>query len=179
MFCGGSEASQVDHFEPKDTYPHSAMLWENFIWICGLCNQNKGTRFPKNDEGDNLLINPIDEDVWDYYTLDKFGYLLPNWDLAIDDYDVRARQTEQIIKINRQAAQEARYARYQQLERAYLDLLSLYQDGRVTPQELFDRVNFDLGFPLHPEVPQFFLKGKGKNDEPFATVLELIRDAGL
>ena len=45
MFCGGSEASQVDHFKPKADFPLEAMKWENFVWICGFCNQNKGINF--------------------------------------------------------------------------------------------------------------------------------------
>src|SRR5258707_3521929 len=46
MFCSGSESSQVEHFRPKAIYPLEAMAWENFFWICGICNQSKGDQFP-------------------------------------------------------------------------------------------------------------------------------------
>jgi uncharacterized protein (TIGR02646 family) len=179
MFCGGSEASQVDHFKPKANYPRDAMVWENFVWICGFCNQHKGNDFPLDATGATILLNPLDDDVWTYFRLDKFGYLSPRWDAALDDFDPRAKKTEDTIKFNRQAAQEARYARFKQLEQSCNDWLALHTANAITAHEIFARVKTELMFPLHQEVPQYYFKGDGKVEAPFSSVRTLIDTTGL
>jgi hypothetical protein len=52
-----SQASDVDHFFPKEKYPFLSVHPENLIPICSTCNTNaKGTKDPINDHNtENLL----------------------------------------------------------------------------------------------------------------------------
>ncbi|NKI68071.1 hypothetical protein GN109_01455 [Collimonas pratensis] len=174
MFCGSSEASQVDHFMPKAVYPAQTMVWENFIWICGLCNQHKGNEFPCDAQGNSLLINPIDDDVWLFFTIDKLGFILPVWNMAADDIDIRAHTTETLYKFNRQAVQESRQKRIQSLCDHIADCVLLHSHGHLTVQQKQERIDKWLLEPFHPEVAQYFFRGPGRTEEPFATYLNLI-----
>ncbi|MFZ6708997.1 HNH endonuclease [Undibacterium sp. TC9W] len=162
MFCGSSEASQVDHFKPKADFPHLAMEWENYIWICGVCNLNKGDNFPIGSGGTQLLINPIDEDVWQYFSIDDTGYIMCNWDVANDDFDARAKTSEDIYKFNRQAIQEARQKQINSLKEQVLDCITLEKYGHITKIQLKEKLQRWIEFPFHPEVSQYYLKGAGK-----------------
>jgi len=62
MYCEDSEGTDIEHFWPKDTYPEKAFLWENYLLACSTCNSNfKRTQFPLQD-GQPLLINPVEEE---------------------------------------------------------------------------------------------------------------------
>lgn len=173
LYCGSSEASQVDHFKPKANFPEAAMTWENFIWICGVCNQNKGNQYPSDSALNPLLINPIDEDIWQSFSLDRFGFMLPRWDIGLNDLNVKAKVTEATIKLNRQAVQEARNLRIRQLETCVHDCILLSGYGHLSAIEKDQRMRAWIDFPFHPEVPQYFLQKEGMCEEPFATFLNL------
>jgi 5-methylcytosine-specific restriction endonuclease McrA len=174
MFCGSSEASQVDHFKPKADFPHIAMSWENFIWICGVCNQHKGNTFPFDFHVGQLLINPLDEDIWLFYTIDKYGYILAKWNVVENDIDLRAKTTEDIYKFNRQAIQESRQKQIMSLEEHVNDSILLDKFGHLSMQEKRKRLTDWLAHSFHPEVAQYFFLGPGKTEEPFATFLNLL-----
>lgn len=76
------------------------MTWENFLWVCGVCNRAQGDEFP--DDTDGRLINPLDERAWDFFFLDDFGNLTPLWCEAEQRLDRRAVATRDILKLNRQ-----------------------------------------------------------------------------
>ncbi|MFZ6755997.1 HNH endonuclease [Undibacterium sp. Ji50W] len=174
MFCGSSEASQVDHFKPKATFPHLAMAWENYIWICSVCNQSKLDNFPLSSDGSSLLINPIDEDIWQFFSLDELGYILSKWDVAIDDVNVRSKTCETFYKFNRQAVQEARQKRICSLKEQVSDSILLEKFGYLSQTELHKRLQSWIEHPFHPEVPQYYLLGAGNVEEPFSTFLGLV-----
>lgn len=174
MFCGGSESSQVDHFLPKAKFPYFAMCWENFIWICGVCNQHKGDKFPCDYDLGNLLINPLDEDIWKYFTLDRLGFMMPKWNIKLDDIDKRAKETEGAVKLNRQIVQETRQFRITHLISEVEDAILLHDMGHLNKVELRERLNNWMIFPLHPEVPQYFFEGPGNVEEPFSAFLVLV-----
>jgi 5-methylcytosine-specific restriction endonuclease McrA len=69
MLCSGNEPSQVEHFRPKAIFPELALTWENLLWVCGICNSAKGDRFPTGP--DQTIINPLEENVWDYFFIDS------------------------------------------------------------------------------------------------------------
>lgn len=50
----------IEHFRPKDTFPLLAVVWENLLLGCSICNgaKFKGTKFPLDTNGEPLLINP-------------------------------------------------------------------------------------------------------------------------
>lgn len=62
MYCNASEAADIDHFRPLSLYPGHAFVWENYLLACSICNSHrKGDRFPLDEDGQTLLINP----TWD------------------------------------------------------------------------------------------------------------------
>lgn len=70
MYCEDSEATDIEHFYPKSTYPLNAFSWGNYLLACANCNSNyKRSQFPLDSEGGPLLINPMDEDPMEHLDL--------------------------------------------------------------------------------------------------------------
>ena len=66
----------IEHFFPKSLDPDLTFVWKNLLLACSICNNaaHKGTKFPLDDQGNPLLIDPTDgitdpnrhlEFVWD------------------------------------------------------------------------------------------------------------------
>ena len=106
MFCSGSESSNVEHFHPKAIFPELALLWENLLWICWRCNHLKRDDFPL--AVDDKLINPLEENVWDFFRIDEMGSLAPISLPPLYRYHPRAVSTMKVIKLDRSAVQECR-----------------------------------------------------------------------
>jgi uncharacterized protein (TIGR02646 family) len=171
MFCSGSECSQVEHFRPKAIFPLEAMIWENLFWICGICNNNKGERFPPETEPGERLINPTTENAWEYFFVDEFGNLTERWRPDLDTVDPRAAITIRIFALDRDALQQTRQARLADLKQRAQDALSLFADGRIDAHNLRERIDAWLGQPFQPDVTDYFLRGPGRQEEPFAELL--------
>ncbi|MGI8281708.1 HNH endonuclease [Bacillus mycoides] len=59
---------EVEHFLPKDIYPHHVVAWENLLPSCKRCNVKKGVHDP-NEES---IINPVKEDPKEHLTMSNF-----------------------------------------------------------------------------------------------------------
>lgn len=173
MFCSGSEASQVEHFRPKAVFPLDAMKWENFLWACGICNQSKSDRFPPETEPGEPIINPLEEDVWSFFFIDEFGNLTARWRPDLDDVDPRASKTIEILALDRDALQESRQLRLDDLKKRVRDSLDLFRHGHVGQKELRTRCEEWRRQPFQPDVASYFLDGPGRSDEPFVDFCEL------
>ena len=63
MYCGDSQGSSIDHFEPLARDPLKAFAWVNHLLACTYCNSNhKRDRFPVDEDGHCLLVDPTRED---------------------------------------------------------------------------------------------------------------------
>jgi uncharacterized protein (TIGR02646 family) len=174
MLCSGSEAAQVEHFRPKTIFPELAMTWENFLWCCGVCNQAKGNRFPPDTEFSGKFINPIDENVWEFFFLDEFGNLTPRWRKERDDYDPRAFSTWKLMKLDRQVLQECRQKRRIDLIQRVKDTVALYRRRKLSTKDLKARRAAWLAQPFQPDVADYYLNGPGGKERPFRQFLALI-----
>lgn len=174
MCCSGSESSQIEHFRPKAVFPRLAMTWENFLWACGSCNRFKGDRFPLDTQSGALLINPIEENVWDFFFIDEFGNLTPRWRNDLNDLDPRAESTQKILGLDRQALQETRQSRLLDLKRRVEDSMKLFQRGDLTREQLRERHSEWLKQPFQPDVADYFLNGPGCSESPFKEYFQLI-----
>lgn len=168
MCCSGSESSQIEHYRDKASYPELAMVWENYIWACGICNLAKGKKF------NPLLppLNPLVDKVWDFFFLDEYGNLCSRWDVTSNSLSARAEETIACYGLDRQALQETRLARLQELRRAVNDSLQLMDDGRLQVEDLELRILDWHSSPLQPDVADFFFNGPGALLEPFKQLLE-------
>lgn len=64
-FCSDSRAADIEHFWPKSVYPGQAFRYDNLLLLCPECNRVKGRRFPVDEAGLPLLVNPVSDDPWD------------------------------------------------------------------------------------------------------------------
>lgn len=70
MYCGDSEGTSVDHFEPIARNPLRTFDWFNHLLACSHCNSSqKGAKFPVDGDGRPLLIDPCLEDPFDHLAL--------------------------------------------------------------------------------------------------------------
>jgi hypothetical protein len=70
MYCGESYGTAIDHFEPIARNPVRTFDWLNHLLACTMCNTHKkGSRFPVDDEGRPLLIDPTAEDPFEHLIL--------------------------------------------------------------------------------------------------------------
>jgi 5-methylcytosine-specific restriction endonuclease McrA len=95
MYCGDSEGTSVDHFEPIARNPLRTFDWLNHLLACSFCNSNqKGSRFPVDEAGQPLLIDPSLEDPFDHLALS----------LAVGEYRARTPKgtaTIDVLGLNR------------------------------------------------------------------------------
>jgi uncharacterized protein (TIGR02646 family) len=92
---------QIEHFYPKSLYPKQTFDWQNLLLSCDICNDkgHKGERFPLDDQGQPLLIDPTDG------RSDISEHLRFLWDSVVGSavvygLDVRGRLVEEIFDLN-------------------------------------------------------------------------------
>jgi hypothetical protein len=174
MFCSGSEASDIEHYKPLAVFHGLAMTWKNYLWSCTPCNRNKSNRFPPDTEPGGKIINPIDEDVWDFFFIDKFGFITPIFDTASGLPNPRAVNTRDILDLNRQAVQESRRLRYTDLCDQIEDNLELHRLGQMSKRRLKYRIKKWRHQPFQPDVADYFLNGPGVNENPFRSLFAAV-----
>ena len=174
MFCSGSESSDVEHYRPKAVFPLLAMTWENYLWSCTPCNRVKSNQFPLAVDNSAVLINPLDENVWRYFYIDAFGNLTALWDVQRDDFNVRWKETARIIGLDRQALQESRRSRMDDLKEKVHDTVSLLKSGEITVSAVRGRLSKWRKQPFQPDVADYFLNGPGRGEPPFKSLFDLL-----
>jgi len=103
MYCEDGPGDGVEHRWPKSRYPERTFCWENLLVVCGRCNRHKLARFPLDERGEPLLIDPTAEDPADYLELSpKQGMWVPK------DESRKGQETLRVIKLNRWELVQAR-----------------------------------------------------------------------
>ncbi|MDJ0835054.1 MAG: hypothetical protein QNK37_00975 [Acidobacteriota bacterium] len=113
-YCEDSLADEIEHIKPKDLYPESAFVWENYLYACGPCNVAKSNKFsvfkPDTEEpvlitrarnapvvpplkGEPLFIDPRREDPMEFMRIDVLGtfLMLPKGRKDSEDREERLR----------------------------------------------------------------------------------------
>lgn len=176
MYCSSNEPSQVEHFRPISFFPELAFEYENYLWSCDICNRSyKGERFPPKTEPGAPILNPLDDNVWEYFFIEEtFGRLLPRFDLATNQYLPRAVSTCEVVGIDRETVQIKRSRRYRNLRREATRALEDFQSGRLIASDLREEVDGWRSEPFQADVADYFLNGPGRAKEPFRSVLAAI-----
>ena len=71
MYCGGYTATDIEHFEPRESNALKTFFWPNHLLACGPCNSiYKRDWWECNEEtGEPLLIDPTQDDPFDHLVL--------------------------------------------------------------------------------------------------------------
>lgn len=67
--------ASIDHFLPLSTHPHLAFDSANLLITCQACNMMKGGRFPLDENGNPLLLNPLTDNYSEHIVQNENGYL--------------------------------------------------------------------------------------------------------
>lgn len=123
MYCEDSEATDIEHFYPKATYPARSFRWDNYLLACSNCNSNyKRSQFPVDNMGLPLLINPMDEDPMDHLDLSlTTGKFVPATDKGKESIKVFGLD-RQVLEVGRRDAWSVFCAlvyRYSELTRGH------------------------------------------------------------
>jgi len=174
MLCAANEATDVEHYRPKSVFPERAFQWENLLWGCSACNRFKGSRFPPETEPGAQILNPVEDAVWDYFFIDQFGTLTPVWRPNLNAFDPRAASTRQVLRLDRQTLQERRLQRLRGLRTAAEDTLARLRSKHITTVDVRERIAQWENEPFQADVADYFLRGPGRKEEPFAALLSLV-----
>ena len=171
MYCSSNEPSQIEHYRPKAVFPELAMVYDNYLWTCSICNGSKLDRFPPDTEAGEQILNPIDDSVWEYFTFDHFGNLTPLLSSNGEDFLSRAISTCEVVKIDREFLQKRRRRRYssyvKDLKRSLKDL----DEGSITIENLLSDIQDIRTDDFQADVADYFLNGPGRVNEPFRSAL--------
>lgn len=106
MYCGESLGTDVDHHEPVARNPLRTFDWLNHLLACSHCNSHhKRDRFPLDEHGLPLLVDPTAEDPFDHLTLA----------LSIGEYapvTAKGRATIDVCGLNRPSLARGRQQAY-------------------------------------------------------------------
>ncbi|MEE1745424.1 HNH endonuclease [Streptomyces sp. NPDC006641] len=181
MYCGDSQGTDIDHFEPKSLAPVRTFEWLNHLLACAYCNSNqKRSRFPRAEDGSPLLLDPTLEDPLAHLRLVlplcTYKALTPQGEACIDVFGLNSRgvlvdgrrtaygtakQSVELWRIatdrgqHRKAAEVVRIA----WNRPLADVLAamFYQSGHSAANLLFAGEEETLGLLQDQELREAFL----------------------
>lgn len=107
MYCGDNQGTDIDHHEPVVRAPLRTFDWHNHMLACSYCNSHhKRDRFPVDEHGRPLLIDPSAEDPFDHLLLS----------LSVGEYrplTEKGRQSIEVFGLNRPALARGRQQAFQ------------------------------------------------------------------
>lgn len=179
MYCSSNEPSQVEHFRPVAAFPEHALQYDNYLWSCDICNRtHKGKRFPPHTGPGALILNPLDDNVWDYFFIEEqFGRLVCRVDTATNDPLPRAVSTCDVVGIDRENVQIKRQRRFCNLRRDADRVLTEFQAGALDIADLRNQIAEWRLEPFQADVADYFLNGPGRAKEPFRTLFSAAEPA--
>lgn len=170
MYCGDSQGTDIDHFEPKSLAPLRTFEWLNHLLACSYCNSNqKRNTFPRSaEDGSPLLLDPTLQDPLDHLRLVlplcTYKGLTPQGEACIDVFGLNSRgalvdgrrtaygtakQSVELWSIATDRGQHAKAAEVVRLawNRPLADVLAgmFHQSGHPAADLLFDGEEETLG----------------------------------
>jgi hypothetical protein len=90
MYCGDSQGTSIDHYEPLARNPLRTFDWRNHLLACSTCNSHeKRDRFPLDQSGRPLLLDPTVDDPFDHLLLT----------LSLGEYRALTKRGEATIEV--------------------------------------------------------------------------------
>ena len=146
----------------------------NLLWACTNCNRYKGNQFPPDTKPGARLINPIEENAWDFFLIDRFGNLIPKWKPDVNALDERAVSTRDLLCLNRETLQARRHSRLNDLRQLAIMTLNQLREGNIQAGEVKERLREWRSAPTQPDVADYFLAGPGASEKPFCDLLAVV-----
>jgi 5-methylcytosine-specific restriction endonuclease McrA len=171
MYCSSNEPSQLDHYRTLTIFPELAMTYENYVWSCSICNHNKHNRFPPDTEAGEQILNPIDDNAWEYFILDEFGRLVKRLDPQTEQYFSRAISTCNVVGVDRENIQRRRQRRFKELRKNATRTLEEFKNHQMALSELQTEIAEMRDDHFQADVADYFLNGPGRTEEPFYSLL--------
>jgi len=110
MYCVDSAGGDIEHFWPKTPYPERMYVWENLLLACTICGRKKGSRFPLDEQGEPLLIDPSAEDPWQFLDFDpETGNLNARYLLDVGAFSVKGETTVSVLDLDKREEISAGY----------------------------------------------------------------------
>jgi hypothetical protein len=109
----------------------------------------------------------LDEDVWKFFFIDEFGLLTPRYDFKAGKLNERAVTTCDKLGLNREAIQETRKSRLDDLKSQIAETIQLLGLRELSKSEVHAKIRNWRSQPFQPDVADFFLAGPGKLEAPF------------
>jgi uncharacterized protein (TIGR02646 family) len=142
-YCERDRFRDIEHVRPKRHYPDKAFVWENYVYACVVCNQDKkrdtyavivGGALISFDRtlpftapvpvGVHALLDIRSEDPLDFFTLDfRTGRLIPSVSGLLR---IRAEFTRDLFDLNSDDLTSQRRAAL----RSYADYINQYKKAR-------------------------------------------------
>lgn len=176
MFCSHNESSNVEHYRPKARFPALAMVWENYLWVCNICNLAKSDRFPPDTEPGGRILNPVDDNPWDHLYINEQMMIAPRMDADSDAYDPRGLSTRDILQLNRDVLLRSRRDRFEDLCESVNICLSGHAAGTLSVENIHTKLERLRSHSFQPDVADYFLDGPGRTESPFRELFELLTD---
>lgn len=57
IYCEDSRGDEIEHMRPKDLYPETVFVWDNYVLACGPCNGPKNNLFAVIPAGTSTLVD--------------------------------------------------------------------------------------------------------------------------
>lgn len=103
-YCGSqlglTDLGAVEHFYPKRMYPEKAFDTDNLLLACNICSTSKTDKFPLDEEGSPLLLNPRVDDFSKHIKFEENGQAVPLTE--------RGKTTILLLRLNRPQLVEQR-----------------------------------------------------------------------
>ncbi|MBO9663426.1 hypothetical protein [Dokdonella sp.] len=169
MYCGDSEACDIEHFRPKGKPEWRANVfdWGNFLWICQPCNRLKNSVFPVMDDGWPMMLDPAIDRIWDFFDFSpETGYLVPISEVGTIAY-MRAAATvsEGNSRLSYEVILGERQRAYRNLKRSAQIFFSSEQLEEDV--EGFIQATLDSGYP---ELVEWAYSLRGREIHPFSSL---------
>jgi hypothetical protein len=141
MYCEDSAGHPLEHRWPRSRYPERTLCWENLYFVCGKCNGHKLARFPLDDRGEPLLIDPTAEDPANHLVLSP-----RQGELIVKDGSPKGRMTLDVLKLNRWELVRGRQSVWVGLQALLVRYHDLQAAGRIEPAERCRQAICDMPF---------------------------------
>jgi uncharacterized protein (TIGR02646 family) len=166
-------AGRIEHFRPKSQYVNLTFDWNNFLYSCEVCNnrQNKGSKFPLDCDGTQLLIDPTDEDC------DIYEYLEFYWDketqlASVVGKDGRGKVVQEILDLNRKDLREHRTKELKKL-------LLLFKLAKTGDQDAINLVTQSCKFDEeYTAFALFYILPDLAHELHISEAIEMIKEVG-